>query len=131
MTREEFSEIYSEKSEQINRLKSELFKMKREYIEEHKQIRQIPVKIHFIHQYAGGFRKEPKTIEQDAYIVGYGMSEGSYSQKFTNKVYPILKDVKKNGDISLREYHYPKYRTFRFWEIGKEDEIFEIDFGEN
>lgn len=129
MTREEFSKIHAEKTAQIYHLKSELFRMKKEYINEHKQISQLPAKIHFVQEYKD-LRKETQTIETDAYITGYDIKEGSINQEYANKVYPILKEAKKNGSMSLREFHYVKVGTVRFWEIGKEDEVYEIYFGD-
>lgn len=129
MTREEFIKIHSEKSAQINHLKSELFRMRKEYINEHKQVENLPAKIHLVQQYKG-MRKEDVTVEADAYITGYDIREGSYTQEYTFKVYPILKEAKKNGEMSLREYHYGKVGLLKFWEIGKEDVVYEIDFGE-
>lgn len=129
MTREEYCKIHAEKTAQIFHLKSELSRMKKEYINEHKQIENLPAKIHFVQQYKN-LRKETVTVEADAYIVGYDIIEGSYSQKYSNKVFPLLKEAKKNGEISMKAYHYTKCGTFKFWEIGKEDTIYEIDFGD-
>ena len=44
-------------------------------------------------------------------------------------VYPVLIKVKKDGSMSRFELHYPKFGTFKFWVIGKENEVYEIDFG--
>lgn len=129
MTREEYIDLHTKKTAQMIQLKRELTKLKKDYIEEHKQIENLPVKIHLVQQYKN-FRKEPVTVEADAYIVGYDIIEGSYSQKYSNKVFPLLKEVKKNGEISMKAYHYTKCGSFRFWEIGKEDTIYEIDFGD-
>ena len=128
MTREEYSKLHAEKTAQIFHLKSELLRMKKEYINEHKQIENLPAKIHLVQQYKN-LEKETVTVETDAYIVGYDIIEGSYSQKYSNKVFPLLKEVKKNGEISMKAYHYTKCGLFKFWEIGKEDTIYEIDFG--
>ena len=80
MTREEYAEIYLKKNEEIRSLKHELFIMKREYIEEHKQIKQTPSKIHYIHSYIG-WMKQPTVDEKDGYIVGYNIHEGFYESK--------------------------------------------------
>ena len=128
MTREEYAEIYLKKNEEIRRINHELFIMKREYIEEHKQIKQTPSKIHYIHSYMG-WMKQPVMDEKDGYIVGYDIRDGSNSNGFNNKVFPVINEVKKDGTMSSREHHYPKVGTLKFWEIGKEDEVFEIDFG--
>ena len=102
--------------------------MKKDYIDEHKQVSQLPSKIHFIHQYKNHW-KEMVIDERDAYIVGYDIIEGSYL-KYAYIVYPILKESKKDGEMSLRECHYAKFGLFKFWEVGKEDTVYEIDFGE-
>ena len=94
MTREEYAEIYLKKNEEIRRINHELFIMKREYIEEHKQIKQTPSKIHYIHSYIG-WMKQPVIDEKDGYIVGYDIRDGSNSQKFNNKVFPVINEVKK------------------------------------
>ena len=129
MTREEYIELHVEKSTQMNQLKRELTQLRKDYIEEHKQIENLPAKIHLVQQYKN-FRKEDVTVETDAYIVGYDIIEGSYSQKYSYKVFPLLKDAKKNGEISMKAYHYTKCGLLRFWEIGKEDTVYEIDFGD-
>lgn len=128
MTREEYAEIYLKKNEEIRRIKNELFIMKREYIEEHKQIKQTPSKIHYIHSYID-WMKQPTVDEKDGYIVGYDIHEGSNFQEFNNKVFPVINEAKKDGTMSSRKHQYPKVGTLKFWEIGKEDEIFEIYFG--
>lgn len=130
MTREEFGKVYSEKSEQIIKLKGELLKMKKQYIEEHKQIKQTPSKIHYIHSYIG-WMKQPVMDEKDGYIVGYDIYEGSNSQEFNNKVFPVINEVKKDGTMSSREHYYPKVGILKFWEIGNENAVYEINFGKD
>ena len=122
MTKEEYKKIYAEKTAQIYHLKSELLRMKKEFIREHQHIKQLPVKIHFIQQIKDR-RNEIQTYESDAYVINYDILE--------NIVYPVLKEVKKNGEMSSREYHYCKYGIFKYWEIGKEDVVYEIDFKMN
>ena len=138
MTREEYLKSYHEKRKQLNLLETELRVMKLEFIEEHKQIKgALPVKIHFVYN-EQSFMGEVTQKEADAYIIGYDVIVPYYvspldsqpEAEFYGKVFPILMSAKKNGEMSERHLHFHKIGTVRFWEIGKEDTIYEINFGE-
>ena len=135
MTREEYLEQSKEKQMMIQKLEHELFETRKEYINEHKQVKEeLPVKIHYIHT-----EKDYYTMEDDAYIKRFDMTDYKYYVYYNGIpnsfhesdgiVYPVLIKAKKDGSMSKFELHYPKYGTLKFWVIGKEDEVYEIDFG--
>lgn len=138
MTREEYLKQSKEKQMMIQKLKHELFEARKEYINEHKQVKEeLPVKIHYIHH----SEKDNYTVENDAYIKRFDMFDYKYYEYYTTHhidqpfspfdglVYPVLIKAKKDGSMSKFELQYPKFGTFKFWVIGKEDEVYEIDFG--
>jgi len=135
MTREEYLEQSKEKQMMIQKLEHELFETRKEYINEHKQVKEeLPVKIHYIHTEIDNY-----TVEDDAYIKRFDMTDYKYyvyyngtSNSFHKSdgiVYPVLIKAKKDGSMSKFELHYPKCGTLKFWVIGKEDTVYEIDFG--
>ena len=136
MTREEYLKQSREKQMMILQLKRELTEMRKSYINEHKQIEEVlPVKIHYIHT-----EKDLYVEEGDAYITSFKVMDYTYYESFSNYgtdgflpdhgiVYPVLTKAKKDGGQSKFEFHYPKYGTLKFWVIGKEDKIYELDFG--
>lgn len=135
MTREEYLKQSKEKQKMIKQLEHELSEMKKEYINEHKQVKEdLPVKIHYIHT-----EKDYYKIEEDAYIKQFDLMDYKYYEfydvhnssdfrPFDGLVYPVLIKAKKDGSMSKFELHYPKYGVLKFWVIGKEDEVYEIDF---
>ena len=132
MTREEFLEQSKLKQMQIKRLEQELVEDRKSYIEEHKQIKgELPVKIHYVHTDERGYKEEG-----DAYVTGFDVYSFNYYvygtnefQKYHGLVYPVIHKLKKDGGKSRYEHHYSKFGTFKFWEIGKEETVYELDFG--
>ena len=136
MTREEYLEKSKEMQIEIKNLEHEQFEMRKAYINEHKQINEdLPVKIHYIHT-----EKDLYTVEDDAYIKRFDLMDYKYYEYYGTHhinqfspadglVYPVLIKAKKDGSMSKFELHYPKYGIFKFWVIGKEDTIYEINFG--
>jgi hypothetical protein len=138
MTREEYLEKSKEMQIAIKNLEHQQFEMRKAYINEHKQVKEeLPVKIHYIHS----SEKDNYTMEDDAYIKRFDMFDYKYYEYYTTYhidqpfhpsdglVYPVLIKAKKDGSMSRFELHYPKCGTFKFWVVGKEDEVYEIDFG--
>ena len=131
MTREEYLEKSKEMQLTINKLEQDLTQMKKDFINEHKQIKdELPVKVHVIHT------EKYYVEEYDAFVVSFTTMEYKYYsthdldfQPYHGVVYPVLKKAKKDGTISRFEQDFPRWGTYKFWVIGKEDTVYEIDFG--
>lgn len=117
----------------IKNLKHELFEIRKQYIDENKQVKEdLPVKIHYIHS-----EKDLYVEEDDAYLTSFNVLDYTYLESAHDTrffqhhgiVYPVFKKVKKDGSMSKFEIDYPKYGVLKFWVIGKEDDVYEIDFG--
>ena len=118
MTKEELVSVITEIERQQFTLKSQLVRIKKQYINEHKQIKtELPVKVHF----------KTDTIDRDVYITRYDLM---YLDDANIFVYPVIYMVKSDGYVSRKEVHYPKRGKVKFWEIGNEEQVHEIDFGE-
>jgi len=139
MEKREYLNQYIKRLEQIELLKKELKEIERTYVDEKKQIKdELPVKIHYVHTIPGYIKPEMQTREGNGYITGFKTFNPNNITYITDPdyshigiVFPVIYLPKKTGDgISSREYHYPKYGTLKFWEIGKEDKVYKIYFGE-
>ena len=118
----------------VNRLNKELYDMKYAFIDEHRQIKEeYPIKIHDVAEYTDTMWHKTVEKEGDAYIVNYKMLDpvilNDYLDPLYCNVFPVLNKVKKNGEMAQQECHYVKKGTFRFWKIGEEDKVYEINFG--
>ena len=132
MTREEYLEKSKEMQLTINKLEQDLTQMKKDFINEHKQIRdELPVKVHVIHT------EKDYVEEYDAFVISFTTMEYKYFmsardldfQPYHGIVYPVLKKAKKDGTMSRFDQQFSRWGTYKFWVIGKEDTIYEIDFG--
>ena len=71
----------------------------------------------------------PENLFVTAFTVNMDPATGTVVYANAGHTYPVLIKAKKDGSMSKFELHYPKYGIFKFWVIGKEDEVYEIDFG--